>query len=154
MKRKLLTIILATGVAALFVSASLYAGTEVFDVITMDYNKYTKRKYIPPKYNVFKFTHKIHMEEYEISCGECHHDENNKPLDLEIGDIVQQCDECHNIMEKTKENKRDIMVLENAIHENCRTCHKQINKEAGDPKGKKGPGPISCSKCHIKADKS
>ena len=89
------------------------------------------------------------MEDYKISCGECHHDEDNKPLDLKVGDNVQKCSECHNKFKKDKKNKKDIMVHENAMHQNCKTCHKKINIEAGDPKGTKGPAPYSCSKCHI-----
>jgi hypothetical protein len=134
----------------MFVATGLYAGTDVQDTITMDYNKYKKRKKLPPKTKFVEFSHKKHMEDYKISCGECHHDEENNPLDLKIGDNVQKCAECHTIMAKTKENKKDIMVLENAMHGNCVNCHKDVNKKAGDPKGRKGPAPASCSKCHEK----
>ncbi|WP_291465709.1 cytochrome c3 family protein [Desulfobacula sp.] len=89
----------------------------------------------------------------QVSCGDCHHDKNNKPLDLKIGDNVQQCIECHTKLKKDKKNKKDIMVLENAMHGNCISCHKKINKKAGDKKGLKGPAPASCGKCHIAVKK-
>ena len=150
MKRKWFTLILALSVVFLFVVTGLYAGTDAKDVITMDYNKYTKRKKGPKKFKFIEFTHKKHAEEYKVSCGDCHHDEDNKPLDLKYGDEVQHCAECHNLMAKPKKDKKDIMALENAMHGNCITCHKEVNIKAGDPKGKKGPAPVSCKKCHLK----
>ncbi|MCD4677149.1 MAG: cytochrome C, partial [Desulfobacula sp.] len=38
-------------------------------------------------------------------------------------------------------------------HGNCISCHKKINKKAGDKKGLKGPAPASCGKCHIAVKK-
>ncbi len=153
MNKKLLTLILAAGIAVIFVTTSLYAGTDFSDTITMDQNKYKKRKKQPPKYKFIEFAHKKHHEEYKISCGECHHDKDNKPLDLKAGDNVQNCVECHTKLKKGKKKKgkkKDILVLENAMHGNCIDCHKQVNIKAGDPKGKKGPAPTSCTKCHLK----
>ena len=153
MNKKWFTWILALTVVLMFVVTGLNAGTTAKDVITMDYNDYTKRKKGPQKYEFIEFTHKKHAEEYKISCGDCHHDKDNKPLDLKYGDDVQQCAECHNLMAKPKKDKKDIMALENAMHGNCIACHKDVNKKAGDPKGKKGPAPVSCNKCHLKAKK-
>ncbi|WP_457551113.1 cytochrome c3 family protein [Desulfobacula sp.] len=155
MNKKLLTLLLAAGIAVIFVTTSLYAGTVAPDTITMNFNKYKKRKNKPPKKQFVEFSHKKHHEEYKISCGDCHHDKDNKPLDLKAGDSVQKCVECHTLLAKPKDKKKrkDIHVLENAMHGNCIVCHKKVNKKAGDPKGKKGPGPTSCTKCHIKIKK-
>jgi hypothetical protein len=154
MNKKLLTLLLAVGISISFAVTALYAETEFSAEITMDYNPYVTRKYIPPKHEVFVFTHEIHYLDYEISCGECHHDEEGKPLDdLTEGDSVQQCVECHTELKKTKENRRSIILLENAIHENCKVCHQKINIEDGDPEGRKGPGPVSCKECHVKVEK-
>ena len=150
MNKKWFAWILAVAVVLLFGITGLHAGTAVPDVIKMDSNNYTKRTKAPPKYKFVTFTHKKHAEDYGSTCGDCHHDNSNKPLDIKVGDNVQKCSECHNIMKKTKENRRDIMVLENAMHGNCLDCHKEANIEAGDPKGKKGPAPMSCNKCHAK----
>ena len=155
MNKKLLTLLLAAGMAVIFLSTGLYAGTDVPDKITMDFNKYKKRKKKPPKNKFVEFTHKKHHEEYKISCGDCHHDKDHKPLDLKAGDHVQKCVECHTLLAKPKDKKKrkDIHVLENAMHNNCIGCHKDVNKKAGDPKGKKGPAPTSCNKCHKKMKK-
>lgn len=159
MNRKLLTLLLAAGIAVIFVTTGLYAGTDVPETITMDYNQYKKRTKKPPKTKFIEFAHKKHNVDYKISCGECHHDKDNKPLDLKEGDAVQKCVECHTKLAKAKKKKgekkkkKDIMVLENAFHGNCIDCHKEVNIKAGDPKGRKGPAPTSCTKCHIKNKK-
>ncbi|MBC8438926.1 MAG: cytochrome c3 family protein [Deltaproteobacteria bacterium] len=156
MNKKLLTLLLAAGIAVIFVATGLYAGTDVADTIIMDYNQYKKRTKQPPKSKIIEFTHKKHNIDYKISCGDCHHDKDNKPLDLKIGDNVQKCVECHTKLEKEKKKKgekEDILVLENAMHKNCDDCHKKVNIEAGDPKGKKGPAPTTCTKCHISMKK-
>ena len=153
MNKKLLTLFLAVGIAVIFVATGLYAGTDVPDTITMNFNKYKKRTKMPPKYKFVEFAHKKHHEEYKISCGECHHDKDKKPLDLKAGDHVQKCVECHTKLKKNKKDRKDILVLENAMHDNCRGCHKEVNIKAGDPKGKKGPAPTTCNKCHISLKK-
>lgn len=152
MSKRILGLLFVGGISLVFLATTLYAGSEFQDEISMDYNEYTKRKYTPPTYEVFVFTHKKHYEEYKISCGDCHHDKDGNPLDLKIGDEVQQCVECHNEVKKTKKNKKSITLLENAMHENCKVCHMQANIEAGDPKGKKGPAPMLCKQCHIKVE--
>ncbi len=151
MNRKLLTLLLAAGIAVVFAVTGLYAGTKAPDTITMNFNKYKKRKKTPPKYKFVEFSHRKHFTDYKISCGDCHHDKDHKPLKLKDGDSVQKCAECHNLLAKNKKNKKDIKVLENAMHGNCIGCHKEVNKKAGDPKGRKGPAPTSCGKCHKKA---
>lgn len=153
MNKKLLTLLLAAGIAVIFVATGLQAGTEVKDTFILEDPGYKKPKKRAPKFKSLAFTHKKHAEDYKISCGECHHDNDNKPLDLKMGDMVQKCSECHNKFKKDKKNKKDIMVHENAMHGNCRGCHKEINKKAGDPKGLKGPAPATCGKCHISTKK-
>ncbi|MFN2436187.1 MAG: cytochrome c3 family protein [Desulfotignum sp.] len=154
MKRKLILLLLVAGMAAIFAATALQAGTEVedsFEITTPGYDD-ANRKKGPPQFKPMIFTHKKHAEDYDISCGECHHDDTGTPIaGLKMGDDVQPCYECHNIFEKTKENRRDIMVHENAMHGNCRECHKQVNIDAGDPKGRTGPAPTSCNGCHEKA---
>ena len=149
--KKLIVLLLAVGFVIILTELTLYAESQVPDEITMNDNKYTKRKYTPPKYKVLTFSHKKHNIDYKISCGECHHDEKGNPLEnLKIGDNVQKCVECHTELKKTKKNRKTILLLENAMHGSCMNCHKKINIEAGDPKGKKGPAPFSCKECHIK----
>jgi hypothetical protein len=153
MNNKLIMILLAAFIAAIFAATAIQAGTEVedtFEITTPGYEN-VQRKKGAPEFKPVTFTHKKHAEDYEISCGECHHDETGSPLtDLKMGDDVQTCYDCHNIFEKDKDNRNDIMVHENAMHGNCRECHKEVNIEAGDPKGRKGPAPTSCNQCHEK----
>ena len=153
MTKRMLTLLLAAGIAVIFVATGVSAGTDVPETITMDYNKYKKRTKKPPKSKFVEFTHQKHNVDYKISCGECHHDKDNKPLNLNVGDPVEKCVTCHTKLKKNNNNKKDILVLKNAMHGNCVVCHKDVNKKAGDPKGMKGPAPASCSKCHISLKK-
>ena len=134
------------------VAAASHAGTtEVADVIEMNNPKYKKHKK-----GICIFTHKKHAEDYQISCGACHHDDKGQPLkDLKMGDPVQNCIACHAIPAKakppkgekwSKEKKREYHA--NAIHDNCITCHKKYNK-----KNKTKAAPASCKGCHPKAKK-
>ena len=93
MRKKCLPLLLIAGVVVLFASTGIYAGKDVADSFIIESPEYTKRTR-----NNVEFTHNNHITEYKIGCGECHHDENNKPLaDLKIGDDVQRCIECHKI---------------------------------------------------------
>ncbi|THB73043.1 MAG: cytochrome C [Desulfobacteraceae bacterium] len=147
-KRTMLLLVIA-GMAMIFAATSLQAGTTVEDTFKVITKEYKKRKK-----EAATLSHKKHAEDYGITCGECHHDKDGKPLtDLKMGDDVQRCVECHTKLKKDPKNKKDIMVLENAMHGNCIDCHKEVNKKAGDPKGRKGPAPASCAKCHPKKKK-
>ena len=160
MKRKsLLLSAVAFTVAMLFIAAGIYAGTKAPDMIKMDnkaYEKHTK--------GIVDFSHTKHAvdyakkspEFYKNGCGECHHDENGKPLaNLKDGDDVQKCIECHKIpgelkgkeaKGKSKEEKRQYHA--NALHDNCKGCHKEYNK-----KNKTKAAPTTCTKCHPKTKK-
>jgi len=118
--------------------------TEVADVIMMENPAYATHKK-----GIVTFTHKAHVEDYEIACGECHHDSNGKPLTLKMGDPVQNCIVCHSKpSRKTKGVKGKKAKLEfhaEALHMNCIGCHKAYNKENGTK-----AAPAGCSKCHPK----
>ena len=150
MKRKSL-LLLAAGIAVCFAATVIYAGTTAPDVIKMDnpaYEKHTK--------GIVDFSHKKHATDYGAGCGECHHDENGKPLDsLKDGDDVQGCITCHKkpgelkgkkAKGKSKEEKRAYHA--NAVHDNCKGCHKAFNK-----KNKTKAAPTTCTKCHPKKAK-
>jgi len=101
---------------------------------------------------IVKFTHQKHMDEYSKSCGDCHHDNTGKPLDLKPGDPVAGCIECHKETKKKKgeklEKSEKIRIYhDEALHANCVGCHKAYNIEKGDPKGM-NPAPASCKACH------
>ena len=119
-------------------------------VIMMENPAYSahKKKIVP-------FTHQKHIDEYKISCGQCHHDENNEPLELAVGDDVQSCADCHSETktvkgEKLSKEEKIAKYHKEALHANCINCHKAHNEEVGG-KGAKGPAPSSCAKCHTGA---
>lgn len=123
------------------------------------------------KKGIHVFTQKKHATEYadnnldlyKNGCGECHHDDDNKPLkDLKEGDEVQNCIECHKkpAYIKTKERRKKGLKKKdaikeyhaNAIHSNCQGCHKKYNKAKGLKSKDKGYAPTrsKCKTCHPK----
>lgn len=161
-KRFMTTVIIA--VAILFVSAGIYAKSAP-DVISLQDPAYEEHKK-----GVVEFHHKKHGDEYAKQypelypnkCGECHHDENNKPLTaLKDGDDVKRCIECHKKpgevptdlkkewrkkkLKKSEKKKLELEYHAEALHDNCRGCHKEFNK-----KYKPKKAPTTCTKCHPK----
>ena len=152
MRKKLLIIAVILGISALFITAGIYAGTKVPDVIKMENKAYKKHKK-----GIVTFHHKKHVGEYKAACGDCHHDKNNKPLNnLKEGDKVQSCIDCHSKPgERPKgkgapklSKKERLAYHAEALHYNCKGCHKKFNKKT---KTKKAP--TTCSKCHPKKKK-
>ena len=156
------TVLLVTfiaGLLSLFVVTGIYAGTDVQDVIPMNNKAYKEHKK-----GIVEFNHKKHIEEYGASCGECHHDDQGKPLDLKMGDDVQSCIACHKIpgevpkdvkkewkakkLKKAETNKLKLEYHAEALHMNCKDCHKAFNK-----KNKTKKAPTTCKKCHPKVEK-
>ncbi len=132
----------------LFAFAGLFAKTST-DVIKMENKKYKKHKK-----SIVMFSHGKHIKEYNIGCGDCHHDDNGKPLDkLKEGDSVQSCIECHKIAgERPKgknapklSKKERLAYHAEAIHYNCKDCHKKFNR-----KKKTKAAPTKCVSCHPK----
>jgi hypothetical protein len=76
-----------------------------------------------PKYGNVSFSHLMHMEDYEIDCAACHHE------DMEGG--MARCVDCH---DSPKE----------VFHKKCMGCHKALKEEG------KGTGPVKCRECHVK----
>ena len=163
-KKHLLTLAIV-GTAVLFFMAGVYA-KDVPELIKLNDPAYKEHKK-----GIVEFTHGKHQTEYakkypefyKNGCGECHHDENNKPLaNLKAGDDVQRCIECHKIADempaKLKKEMREKKVSKEelqkkkmeyqaeAFHDNCEGCHKLYNKKY-KPKEK---APTTCAKCHPK----
>jgi hypothetical protein len=151
----IVTFLIAGGVYASKENAS----KEFKDVIKLEnkaFGKHTK--------GIVTFDHKKHAEEYakkhpdlyKNGCGECHHDKDGKPLTkLKKGDEVQSCIACHKkpgyIKGKkarglSKKQKRE--YLANAMHDNCRGCHRKFNKKMKLHSKDKGAAPTSCKQCH------
>ena len=162
MIKKHLLVATICGIAMLVAAAGIYAKA-VPDVIELKDPAYKKHKK-----GVVNFEHKKHQDDYakkypeyyKKGCGECHHDKDNKPLSsLKEGDEVQKCIECHKIpaeAPKGKKAKKKLSKKEKikdyhaeALHANCRDCHKKYNKKY-KPKKK---APTTCTKCHPKKKK-
>jgi hypothetical protein len=172
MNKKLL-ILVVVGSAALFLAAGIYAKT-VPDVIPLEdpaYKEHTKGvvQFSHGKHQ--KDYAEQYPDLYKRGCGECHHDKDGKSLtSLKEGDDVQRCIECHtkpsevpkelkkqwrekakkaNKAEKKKlkaeQKKIEMEYHAEALHENCRGCHKAFNK-----KYKPKKAPTTCTKCHPK----
>ncbi len=167
MSKRYLIIAVVAVIATLFIAAGIYAGTEVKDEIRMENKAYKKHKD-----SIQIFTHKKHATEYaekhpdlyKLGCGECHHEDNDGksiPLkDLKEGDDVKNCIECHKIAAfatgkkfkgLSKEKKREYHA--NAIHDNCKACHKKFNKKMKLKSKDKGAAPYTCKQCHPKKKK-
>jgi hypothetical protein len=84
------------------------------------------------------FSHKKHMEEYDIACTKCHHAYQNGKNIWKEGNPVEKCADCHD----PTEDQDDVMKLQTAYHNNCKNCHKEVSKE-----GKEAPYQ-KCSDCH------
>ena len=157
---KLLWILVVVASAALLLSAGIYAKT-VPDVIPLQdpaYKEHTK--------GVVQFSHGKHQKDYaeqypdlyKRGCGECHHDKDGKPLtSLKEGDDVQKCIECHKTPAEAPKGKKATKKLSKkekimeyhaeALHANCKGCHKEFNK-----KYKPKKAPTTCAKCHPKTE--
>jgi len=161
MRNKIIRVSVVVALATLFIAAGIYAKA-VPDVIPLADPAYKKHKK-----GVVQFEHKKHWNDYakeypefyKNGCGECHHDKDNKPLtELKDGDEVQKCIECHKIAAeapKGKKAKKKLSKKEKikeyhaeALHANCRVCHKKFNK-----KYKPKKAPTTCTKCHPKKKK-
>ena len=160
MVRKHLLVVTICGIAMLVAAAGIYAKAAP-DVIELNDPAYKEHKK-----GVVHFEHKKHQndyaeqypEYYKNGCGECHHDKDNKPLsNLKEGDEVQKCIECHKTpaeAPKGKKAKKKLTKKEKikdyhaeALHANCRDCHKKYNKKY-KPKKK---APTTCAICHPKS---
>lgn len=151
-KKSLLLAGVVVAISVFFIAGGIIAGTTVDDVIKMQsegYEKHTK--------SISEFTHKKHIEDYKITCGECHHDDKGQPLaDLKEGDDVQKCIECHKIPGEKPKGKdapkltkqEELQYHAEAIHMNCRDCHRAYNKEHETK-----AAPTTCTGCHPKAEK-
>lgn len=158
-------ITLFTSFQMLTAAFALHAGETVSDIVKMEnpaYKKHVK--------DIVEFKHKAHAEEFskkypqifKKGCGECHHDDRDKPLiNLKYGDNVKNCIECHKkpgeMPKKVKRelraekiSPREMKIKEReyhaeALHDKCRGCHREARKKAHTRKP-----PITCSKCHTK----
>ncbi len=158
-KKTFILISTIIAIVILFGTVKNHAGTKVDDVLKLQNKSYRKHKE-----GIVIFQHRKHQGEYReknpklfnSTCGECHHDDDNKPrINLKEGDEVKNCIECHKkasyIKGKrakglSKEKRREYQA--NAMHDNCKTCHKKFNKKKRLKRKDKGYAPNTCKTCH------
>jgi hypothetical protein len=154
---KKLVIVLVIAVAGMFFAGGIYA--KVADVINL------QEKSCPPSSKpVVEFNHKAHSDEYikkyakafPNGCGQCHHDAKHKPIaGLTADSKVQHCIECHKQCGEAPKGKDapkldkagKLQYLAEAYHDDCRTCHRDFNKEFNPAK----KAPVTCNDCHKKS---
>ncbi|HIE06509.1 MAG TPA: hypothetical protein EYP64_00535 [Desulfarculaceae bacterium] len=119
-----------------------------------------------------KFSHKLHIEEQEATCDQCHmtDDDGNR-----LAATMDQCGECHDIntdepsedclvchtpqsaakdyeIEKLEKPERFAdLIFSHEVHSDfkCEECHQAIAKEKGLSSG---PSMPLCLKCHKEQD--
>ncbi|CAO0822733.1 Cytochrome c3 family protein [Desulfarculales bacterium] len=90
---------------------------------------------------VVRLTHTKHGTEHKVACDKCHHVKANKKTNIwKEGDKVEKCAECHTSADKKPAAEGVPLSLYNALHKQCRECHKDQKK-----------GPTKCDECHPKA---
>ena len=141
--RKVLSLLIAFcfGLVMAGVAVATDKGPET---ITMDSKVYPEHKK-----SLVIFSHQKHNVDYQIACSECHHVYQDGKNVWKEGDEVKKCDCCHAGAkapsgEKLSKGEKIKGYHYSAIHENCKGCHKAVNKE-----GKAAP--TKCTECHLKA---
>ncbi len=94
MRKKSLVLSSAIAViATMFIGAGIFANTLGPDVVRMETEGYEKHER-----GIVEFQHRKHVIEFNLGCGECHHDQSGKPLDsFKMGDQAPSCIVCHDL---------------------------------------------------------
>ena len=120
MKKWLYLIVAVAFVAGGIISIALAQS----DNVTID-NQYPKKLKKP-----VTLSHKAHAD--RIACTECHHTWKKEECDT-----PQKCAECHKAEDKGEQG------LKRAYHQQCKDCHKDLERQ-----GKKTGPTKKCSGCH------
>ena len=137
MKKSVIAIMAVVAVVAFALAGAAWAAKtksgEVADVLKIDntatFGALTK--------SPVTFSHTKHNVDYKLKCDRCHHVFKDKKNTWKEGDKVAKCATCH---KSPKENEGEMLSLYNAMHKDCRDCHKEQKK-----------GPTKCDECHPKA---
>ncbi len=135
MKKGISAIIILVLTCLMFLTVGVLTAADMPDTVTINTEGYKKDIKGP-----VDFSHMKHATEYGAECTACHHEyEDGKNIwDADVP--VKKCIDCHD----PNENQGNAKKLMLAYHNNCRDCHKEVNKE-----GKNAPDK-SCDDCHAK----
>ena len=81
--------------------------------------------YKPDRKGPVRFSHLSHIEDYEVSCDQCHHEYQDGKNVWKKGDPVKKCISCHSPLK----SKGKVKKLSTAFHRNCKTCHRRALRE-------------------------
>ena len=129
-----------TGLVFFSVGTLIAAEQAIPDKLEIENKGYKKDKKRPVLFHHQKHETAKDKGGYGVACTECHHVYKDGKNVWKEGDHVDKCIKCHDPKKNTKENGVKVMKLQNAMHKNCKTCHK---------KEKKGPFK-KCNQCHVK----
>jgi len=137
MMKRFFTLMLIALVGVVFVSVGALTAADCADVpeeVVIENDGYKSDKKGP-----VKLSHKKHVDEYGVSCTDCHHVYEGGENTWKEGDPVQKCAECHDYSKSQGKAKK----VQLAFHANCKDCHKAAAKE-----GKKNAPFKKCNGCH------
>ena len=85
------------------------------------------------------FKHSEHIAKHKLACSTCHHG-------IKTDEEAKACSACHKTekVEKTPSYK-------DALHKNCKDCHKKYKEDAAAKGVKLDALPTLCKHCHKKA---
>ena len=135
MTKRVLTLIILAITCLSFAVAGTLIAADLPDEVIIEGDSYAKDKKGP-----VKLSHKKHSVEYKVACDDCHHDYQDGKNVWTAEAPVKDCVECHDPAESVGNVKK----LQTAYHNNCKKCHKQVNKEGKEAPAKK------CNDCHEK----
>ena len=149
--RKIIGTVMILCLSLFFLITGTLTAADTPDIITFNSKVYESDDYPKHKKRLVTFNHKKHSEYKGSSCQDCHHVYKDGKNIWKKGDEVQKCEACHTSAKKAKGDKTKMKKAErikkyhyDAIHANCKICHKKmIDKKS--PMGKKLK---KCSGCH------
>jgi len=140
MRKRFLTLFIAVFTGLLFLAVGILSANVVTpppDEVLIQNLGYKKDKKGP-----VLLTHKRHVDTYNVTCTDCHHDYKDGKNMWNEGMPVKKCSACHDPLKK----QGKVMKLNSSYHRNCKSCHKEICKT---DKSKHAPYK-KCTKCHQK----
>jgi hypothetical protein len=138
MKKRFFNLMLVALVAVIFGTVGVLTAADcsydVDDIIIDNKDGYERARQGP-----VPLTHKAHVEDYGVSCMECHHVYEDGKNVWKEGDPVQKCSECHDY----NEDRGNAKKLQTAFHANCQGCHREVAKD-----GNENAPTRKCTDCH------